>query len=308
MGRSVALIVGVVIGLALTPMADAGTSPPPGACPTILAPKPARTVALSVAGQTVQLRDPYGGQVSRNRLFVSFGLRYPTDAARAAVGSVQWLVDGAPPTRNASSRKDQLSFPSTRLTPGPHTIAAVVTPAAGGAPVQAQIAVVATDCQLASVFPNVVNGKTIQPVSLAISGGGPPLEAVTVSARGLRATIPPSLSGRKVGTLRLSSVDGPDIDETRRTYTLRAPQRIAGTTITLLRRGAVVVRLRRAGSGRLLSIRGLPSIAQAVTITAVRRVISVTKPCPVPSISVRLMGETGPAATVTTSTEISRNC
>jgi hypothetical protein len=308
MGRYLVLMAGAAIGLAVIPMANAGTAPPAGACPTILAPKPARMVAFTVAGQTVQLRDPYGGQVPRNRLFVSFGLRYPTAAARAAIGSVQWLVDGAPPTRNASSRQDQLSFPSTRLTPGPHVITAVVTPAAGGAPVQAQITVQATDCQVASVFPDVVNGKTVQPVTLAISGGGPPLEAVTVRASGLRASLPSSLAGRKVGTLRLSSVDGPDVDETLRSYTLRAPQRVGGTSIALLRRGTLVVTLRRASSGRLLSIAGLPSIAQAVTITTVRGVISVTKACPVPSISVRLTGTTGPAATVTTGTEISKNC
>jgi hypothetical protein len=256
----------------------------------------------------VQLRDPYGGQVSRNRLFVSFRLQYPTDAARSAVGAVQWLVDGAAPARNASGRKDQLSFQSTRLAAGPHVITAIVTPAAGGPPVQAQITIQATDCQLASLFPDVVNGKTVQPVTLAISGGGPPLEALTISATGLRASVPSSLLGRKVGTLRLRSVDGPDLDATLRSYTLRAPRSVAGTSITLLRRGSLVVKLRRAASGRLLSITGLPSIAQGVTVTTASRVISVTKACPVPSITARLTGETGSPVAVQSGIEISENC
>jgi hypothetical protein len=308
MGRSVIAFAAALAAVGIGSAAQAGTSPPPGACPTILAPKPARMVPFTVAGQTVQLRDPYGGQVSRNRLFVAFGLRYPTAAARAAVGSVQWLVDGAPPARNASGRKDQLSFQSTRLTAGQHVIAAVVTPAAGGPPVQAQITVQATDCQPASVFPDVVNGKTVQPVTLAISGGGPPLDSVTVSASGLRASVPSSLAGRKVGTLRLRSVDGPDLDDTLRSYTLRAPTRLSGTSVTLLRRGSLVVKLRRAGSGRLLSITGLPSIAQGITITTARGVISVAKACPVPSITARLTAESGSPVAVETGIEISRNC
>jgi hypothetical protein len=308
MRRSIMALAAAVAGVGVASVAEAGTAPPPGACPTILAPKPPTLVPFTVGGQTVQLRDPYGGQVARNRLFVSFRLQYPNDAARSAVGAVQWLVDGAPPARNASGRKDQLSFQSTRFTPGPHVITAVVTPAAGGPPVQAQVTIQATDCQIASVFPDVVNGKTVQPVTLAISGGGPPLEAVTISANGLRASVPSSLYGRKVGTLRLRSVDGPDLDETLRSYTLRAPTRVPGMSITLLRRGGLVVKLRRAASGRLLSITGLPSIAQGLTVTTVRGVISVTKACPVPSITVRLTGETGSPVAVKTGTEISKNC
>jgi hypothetical protein len=308
MRRSAIAFAAAIAALGIGSAAQAGTSPPPGACPTILAPKPPKLVSFTVGGQTVQLRDPYGGQVARNRLFVSFGLRYPTDAARSAVGAVQWLVDGAPPARNASGRKDQLSFPSTRLTAGAHVITAVVTPAAGGPPVQAQLDVQATDCQLASVFPDVVNGKKVQPVTLAISGGGPPLEAITISARGLRASVPSSLVGRKVGTLRLRSVDGPDLDDTLRSYTLRAPATVSGRSVTLLRRGSLTVKLRRAASGRLLSITGLPSIAQGITITTARGVISVAKACPVPTITARLTGGNGAPAVVQTGIEISRSC
>jgi hypothetical protein len=256
----------------------------------------------------VQLRDPYGGQVSRNRLFIAFGLRYPTAQARSAVQSVQWQVDGTafPATGNGPDR--QLNFGSLRLAVGPHVVTAIVTPADGSATVQAQTTVTATDCQAASVFPDMVNGKTKQPATIQISGGGPALSSVALSGSGLRAAIPSSLAGRKVGTLKLSSVDSGAIDATLRTSTLTAPARSAGGVSTLLRQRGVTVRLRPGTSGTLLTVSGLPSTAQAVTLITKTGVLSVTKACPLPTLRVRLTGGSGAPVTVTTSTDISKTC
>jgi archaellum component FlaG (FlaF/FlaG flagellin family) len=306
---AVPLLAGTVAGLGGT--ATAGTAPPAGAagCGALLAPQAAVLTPFTVSGQTVQLRDPYGGQVSRNRLFVSFGLQYPTPAARAAVSSVAWQVDGVAFPATGTGPARQLNFGSMSLSAGPHTITAVVTPADGTAAVQAQTTVTATDCQAAAVFPDMVNGKAKQPASIQVSGGGPALTSVTLGATGLRAALPASLAGRKVGTLQLFSVDTGDVSETAsNSYTLKAPARAGGGSATLLSRGGLTVRLKPGTSGSLVTVSGLPSSAQAITITTKTGVLSVTKACPLPTLKARLSGGTGAPVTVTTGIDISKNC
>jgi hypothetical protein len=310
--RSSALAALLVATSAFAPqgIAEAGTTPPSGAqpCSTLLAPKPASLTPFTVSGQTVQLRDPYGGQVSRNRLFVSFGLSYPTAAARAAVQSVAWQVDGEPFPANGSGPTRYLNFSSLRLSVGPHVVTAIVTPADGSAAVEAQTTVTATDCQAATIFPDLSNGKTRQPATIQIAGGGPTMTSVMLSATGLRAAVPASLAGRKVGTLKLSSIDGPDINATLKTYTLRAPAKLGARSLTLLSQAGLTARLRPGTTGVLITLNGLPETTQAITITTRTGVLSVAKPCPLPTLGARLTSLTGSPIVITTGIDISRSC
>lgn len=296
--------------LVATSTATAGTAPPAaaGSCSALLAPQPAKRTPFTVSGQTVDLRDPYGGQVTRNRLFIAFALSYPTPAARAAVSSVQWQVDGQAYPTMGTGPAQALNFSSLRLAVGPHVVTATVTPSDGSATVQASTTVTATDCQVATVFPDLVNGKTTQPAGIQVSGGGPALTAVSISASGLRAALPAKLAGRKVGTLKLASVNGPDIDQTLKTLTLRAPKAPGSGSVLLARQGSTTVRLHPGTTGSLLSIAGLPSTTQAVTLSTATGVLSVVKACPLPILGVRLTGGTGAAVTVTSGIDISKNC
>lgn len=309
MGRRLGYVIAAAAVLAAPAQAGAGTAGEQD-CSQLLAPRQPVEQQVPVGGQTVVVRDPYGGLVSRNRLFVAFGVRYPNPEARAAVASIQWLLDGAPaPGRGGPP--NQLQFQSTRLTPGNHVISAVLTPTAGGAPVTAQIPITATDCQQVRIFPSLVNGRTTQPAELQITGGGPPLETVALRANGLRAAVPASRRGRSVGTLVLRGLDpGGDIDEALRRYTLRAPRQVrrGARSVVLLRQSGLVVTLRPGRTGTLLSIRGLPDDTPALELDLRRGVLSVASACPVPTVTARLTGGDGPAATVTSGIDISRNC
>ena len=57
---------------------------PTAACAAIIAPQPAIELPVQVApGLSVRVRDPYGGLIARNRLFVAFSVRYRSAADRA---------------------------------------------------------------------------------------------------------------------------------------------------------------------------------------------------------------------------------
>ena len=105
-------------------------------------------------GLTVRVRDPYGGVIARNRLFVAFSVRDARTADRARVASVTWTLDGQAPRRDEGGR-DQLLAPSTMYAAGRHVVGVRIAPVGGGAPVEAELQVMATDCQIASLTPAV---------------------------------------------------------------------------------------------------------------------------------------------------------
>ena len=82
--------------------------PAPNApCAAIVAPGRPIELPVQVApGLTVRVRDPYGGVIARNRLFVAFSVRYASRADRARVASVTWTLDGA---RRAATRAGAIS-------------------------------------------------------------------------------------------------------------------------------------------------------------------------------------------------------
>jgi hypothetical protein len=213
--------------------AAAHAAPAPAPCAALVAPHAAIELPVQVApGLTVRVRDPYGGLIARNRLFVAFSVRYAKPADRARVAAVTWTLDGAAPRRDEGGR-DQLLAPSKMFAPGVHVIGVRIAPAGGGAPVEAELQVTATDCQLASLSPNLAPPGTM---TLDVGSGGPPLRAIElVPARG-RFAVP---RGGRLGTvtihgrsrtLRASALD-------RRHRTLRIAGLPAGTTSVPVRLG-----------------------------------------------------------------------
>jgi hypothetical protein len=182
--------------------ASAAPAPNP-VCGVIAAQRAAIELPVRVApGLTVRVRDPYGGVFARNRLFVQFSLRYARPADRARVADVTWLLDGRSPRRDEGGR-DAFLAPSTMFTAGPHVITVRITPAGGGAPVEAALQVTATDCRLATIVPrrDRTGGLVV-----AIDSGGPPLRSATL----LGAFLVPH--GRRIGTVTAHG----------RTWTLRS--------------------------------------------------------------------------------------
>jgi hypothetical protein len=206
--------------------AAAPAAPAPNAtCAAIVAARAPIQLPVRVApGLTVLVRDPYGGLIARNRLFVAFSIRYERPADRARVAAVTWTLDGQPPRRDEGGR-DQLLAPSKMYAPGRHVIGVRITPAGGGAPVEAELQVTATDCQLATISPNLAAPGAM---TLDVASGGPPLRAIElVPARG-RFAVPrgarlgTATIGGRTRTLRASALD-------RRHRTLRIARLPAGT-------------------------------------------------------------------------------
>jgi hypothetical protein len=189
-------IVALAALLALPAAASAAT-PPNAPCARIVAPKAPIELPVRVApGLDVRVRDPYGGLIARNRLFVAFSIRYARSADRARVAAVTWTVDGQRPRRDEGGR-DQLLAPSTMYAAGAHVIGVRIAPAGGGAPVEAELQVTATDCQLASLSPNLAAPGAM---TLDVGSGGPALRAIElVPARG-RFAVP---RGGVLGSVRI---------------------------------------------------------------------------------------------------------
>jgi len=161
----------LLAALLVLPAAAHAAPAPNGPCATIVAAHPAVELPVQVApGLTVRIRDPYGGLIARNRLFVAFSIRYARPADRARVAAVTWTLDGQPPRRDEGGR-DQLLAPSKMYAPGAHVIGVRITPAGGGAPVEAELQVTATDCQLATIGPSLAPPGAM---TFDVSSGGPP--------------------------------------------------------------------------------------------------------------------------------------
>ena len=240
-----ALLAALLASAGLAVAASAAPAPAPSAvCPAILAPRPAIELPVQVTpGVMVRVRDPYGGLIARNRLFVAFSVRYPSPAARARVAAVTWTLDGAPPRRDEGGR-DQLLAPSTMFAAGRHVIGVRIQPVGGTPAVEAELQVTATDCQLASLTQGVdASGR----VTAAVGSGGPALSAVELRPGSGRFGTP---RGGRLGTVVLA--DG-------RTRSLRA---------SALTRG-----------GRSLHIAGLPHATTEVRVRLARGVVAPGHRC-----------------------------
>ncbi len=228
----VALLAALLALVALPAGGSAAPAPTP-ACPAILAPRPAIELPVQVApGLTVRVRDPYGGLIARNRLFVAFSVRYRKPADRARVAAVTWTLDGAAPRRDEGGR-DQLLAPSTMYAAGRHVVGVRLQPAGGGPAVEAELQVTATDCQLANLSQRAdLRGG----LEAAVASGGPALRAIELRPGSGRFGRPSA----RLGTVGLSG---------GRTRALRASALSRGgrsLRITGLPRGTTAVRVRLA--------------------------------------------------------------
>jgi hypothetical protein len=169
-----------------------------GACAAILAPRRAIELPVQVTpGLTVRVRDPYGGLIARNRLFVAFSIRYASAADRSRIASVTWTLDGQAPRRDEGGR-DQLLAPSTMYAAGRHVVGVRIAPLGGGPAVEAELQVTATDCQLASVTQGVdARGG----VEVAVASGGPSLRSIELRPGSGRFGIP---RGGRLGAVELA--------------------------------------------------------------------------------------------------------
>jgi hypothetical protein len=232
---------------------------PAAACAGILAPRHAVELPVQVAPRlSVRVRDPYGGLIARNRLFVAFSVRYRAPADRARIAAVTWTLDGAAPRRDEGGR-DQLLAPSTMYAAGRHVVGVRIQPVGGSSAVEAELQVTATDCQLASLSqrPDLRGGG----LEVAVASGGPVLRALELRPGSGRFGTPRS---RRLGTLGLSG---------GRSRALRA---------SALSRG-----------GRSLHIAGLPHGTTAVRVHLAPGVVAPGHRC---SLSAWLRPATGAPA------------
>jgi hypothetical protein len=224
----------VLLALVALPAGGSAAPAPTPACAAILAPRPAIELPVQVApGLTVRVRDPYGGLIARNRLFVAFSVRYRKPADRARVAAVTWTLDGAAPRRDEGGR-DQLLAPSTMYAAGRHVVRVRLQPAGGGRAVEAELQVTATDCQLAHLSQRAdLRGGGLE---AAVASGGPALRAIELRPGSGRFGRPSA----RLGTVGLSG---------GRTRALRASALSRGgrsLRITGLPRGTTAVRVRLA--------------------------------------------------------------
>ena len=226
-------LLAALLALVALPAGGSAAPAPTPACPAILAPRPAIELPVQVApGLTVRVRDPYGGLIARNRLFVAFSVRYRKPADRARVAAVTWTLDGAAPRRDEGGR-DQLLAPSTMYAAGRHVVGVRLQPAGGGRAVEAELQVTATDCQLANLSQRAdLRGG----LEAAVASGGPALRAIELRPGSGRFGRPSA----RLGTVGLSG---------GRTRALRASALSRGgrsLRITGLPRGTTAVRVRLA--------------------------------------------------------------
>jgi hypothetical protein len=243
--------------LALPAAASAAPAPAPNApCATIVAPGRAIELPVQVApGLTVRVRDPYGGLIARNRLFVAFSIRYASPADRARVASVTWTLDGQAPRRDEGGR-DQLLAPSRMYAAGQHVVGVRIEAVGGGAPVEAELQVTAADCQLASLapLPDARGGLTVD-----VASGGPALRTIELRPGSGRFGAP---RGGRLGTVAV----------------------LPGGRERPLRADAL------SRGGRSLRIAGLPPGTTAVRVRLAAGVVAPGHRC---ALSARLTGGSG---------------
>jgi hypothetical protein len=231
------LLLALLVALLVLPAGGSAAPTPTAACAAILAPRQAIELPVQVApGLTVRVRDPYGGLIARNRLFVAFSVRYASAADRARVASVTWTLDGAAPRRDEGGR-DQLLAPSTMYAAGQHVVGVRIVPVGGGPAVEADLQVTATNCQLAAV--SAVAGAR-RGVAVTVGSGGPLLRSIELRAGSGRFGTP----GGRLGTVvlpagRTRSLRASALSRGGRA--LRIAARPHGTTAVRVRLAAGVV-------------------------------------------------------------------
>ncbi len=213
-----------------------------------------------IAGTNLVARDPYGGLLPRNRLFFDFSVR--GDAA--GVAKVTWTMDGKVVREDprAPFEWKGLSGSSTRMPLGDHTITVTVVPTAGS-PASTEFPLTATDCQPATFNAEVAQrrGPATFSWASAFESSGEPLTGVAVTAtKNVKASLPASLRGRTIGTLRIGL----------KSYTLKGAK-------TALARGKLKVAF-APGAKRFLKVSGLPAKSQRVTVKLKPGVLALSSP------------------------------
>ena len=211
------------------------------ACP-LFATGPAQEHPIQVpGGPALTARDPYGGTLSRNRLFFDFSLRGDVTQVQRA----EWALDGKvvrSDDRAPFEWKGQ-SGSQKRMPAGEHTITVTAFTAAGQASTDFKLT--ATDCQAAGAQLEIPRrpGTTTLSASAAAEPAkvSPPFDGVRFTA-----TKNVVARGKARGTLQ---VDG-------KRY------RFSGA----LERGKLRLAF-HPGAKRFLTVTGLPKGAKRVTVT-----------------------------------------
>jgi hypothetical protein len=235
-----------VLALALPAAASAQTA---GDCPLQ---GPRADVDHPIAGTDLVARDPYGGLLTRNRLFFDFSVR-GSATALATVAKAQWSLDGKLVREDPTAPFEWkgLSGSDSRMPAGDHTITVTVVPKSG-TPASTQFALTATDCQNADFFPEVAQRRG--PAQLDFSSAfestdGVPLTSVSaIATKNVVAALPAALRGKAIGTIRVNN----------KTYTLKGAR-------AALARGAFKVTL-VPGAKTFLKVSGLPAGTQGVHV------------------------------------------
>jgi hypothetical protein len=211
------------------------------------------------------LRDPYGGLVSRNGLFVQFTVKGPQ--RDQLVDHVEWRLDGAAIAGNRGGAYSLL-LQSRKLQAGAHSLTAHVVLRDGSA-VDKSSDLNVTDCQKAFFFSGVLGRRS---ASLSVGSGGPALRSLGFTvAKGVRARLP---RGRVVGSLTFFDGTLPYRTQAPEPLTLRAPRRGG----VLLRQGSLKVTA-RPGRRDFLIVTGLPANTSDVRIQ-LRGVLRASHTCP----------------------------
>jgi Bacterial Ig domain len=232
---------------------------------------PRASVDHPIAGTNLTARDPYGGRLTRNRLFFDFSVRGAA-ADLAGVAKVQWSLDGTVVREDPTLpfQWKGVSGASTRIPAGDHQITVTVVPKSG-APASTQFALTATDCQNAEFTTEVAarRGPASFAWASAFEGAkGEPLTSVGATAtRNVAVTLPRALRGRAIGTLTLlGSGSRPE----GKSYTLK------GST-TALSRGKLRVRLVPGAKG-FLKVTGLPAGTQGAAVRLKSGIVRLRSP------------------------------
>ena len=263
------------VGAALVPAATSAAGPQPPDCP-LLAPRKAVDHPLTLPdGTKVVARDPYGGLLSRNRLFFDFSVRRPVaGGAPGGVAEVTWALDGTVVRTDPKPPYEWkgVSGSNLRMPVGDHQITVSVAPAGGGTPATTTFAITATDCQPATAFASIdeslgggahpVGGSQLDASSSFESADGPTMTSVAFSGAGFATRVPRSSRGHDAGTLTVSGGER----GAGKSYRLRVQR--SGTT--LLRRGSLRVVL-HPGAKRFLTLAGLPDGIRSTSVRLVGR-------------------------------------
>jgi hypothetical protein len=239
---------------------------------------PRAAVEHAIPGTDLVARDPYGGLLSRTRLFFDFSVRGDAQAL-AGVAKVQWALDGTVVREDPTPAFVWKGVSgSSRMPAGDHTITVTVTPKSG-APASTQFALTATDCQNATFVPEIQakRGQSLFTWDSAFeSTDGEPLTGVSLTApKNVAVALPSSLRGRAIGTLQVKG----------KTYTLKGGR-------TALAKGALKVTY-VPGATTFFKVTGLPAGTQGVSVRLKPGLLQLRSPKRAYRITGRLTAASG---------------